>query len=132
MALAKSSFSGSVLPRADDVAIMPSQTKIVGIRTQLFAAARGHKKVVFQAQPPAAFPVHSRLNGEHHAGAHCPRSCLMGVRRLMRARAHAVRHRMRWLARIASGVNSLSQDTVDIPERRSEERRVGKECRLTC
>src|SRR5947208_1228668 len=100
IALVKSSFILSVFPRTDDVAILASQTKIVGVRAKLLAAALGHKKIVFQAQAATAFPVHTGLDGQHHTGTHGTRSCLMGIRRLVRPSAH-----------------------------RSEERRVGNEGR---
>src|SRR2546429_2892445 len=87
IALVKSSFILSVFPRTDDVAILASQTKIVGVRAKLLAAALGHKKIVFQAQAATAFPVHTGLDGQHHTGTHGTRSCLMGIRRLVRPRS---------------------------------------------
>src|ERR1700756_4346392 len=100
IAFVKSSFIVSVFPRRDEVAMLASQTKVVRVPAKLLAAALGHKKIVFQAQAAAAFPVHTGFDGQNHAGTHGTGSGLMGIRRLVRARAHAVSNRMRWLARI--------------------------------
>src|SRR5436190_11716588 len=70
MALARSSFTESAFPRADGVAIAASQTKIIRIRAKLFATGCGNKKIVFQPQASATFPVHAGLNGKHHARTH--------------------------------------------------------------
>src|SRR5215469_862590 len=116
-AFSRSSFMVSVFPRTDDVAIPASPAEIVGVHAQLLAAARGHKKVVFQAQAAPAFPVHTRLDGQNHTGTHRTRSRLMGIRRLMRASAHAVSNGVRWLARITGSGNPLPQDAINIPKR---------------
>src|ERR1051325_345549 len=118
MALAKSSFMESVSPRADGVAI-PSQTKIIRIRAKLFAAGCGNKKIVFQPQASATFPVHAGLNGKHHSGAHRTGRGLMRIRRLVRASAHTMCHRMRRLAGVTGDLNSLSQDAVNVAKRRA-------------
>src|SRR6516162_3581363 len=119
IAFFKSSFIVSLFPRTDDVAIVASQPKVVRVRAKLLAAALGHKKIVFQAQAAPAFPVHAGLDGQNHTGTHGTRSGLMGIRRLVRARAHAVSNRMRWLSRITRRGNPLPQDAINVPERRS-------------
>src|SRR6266566_6915280 len=119
IALVKSSFIVSVFPRTDDVAILASQTKIVRVRAKLLASAFGHKKIVFQTQAATAFPVHTWLDGQNHTGTHRTGSSLMGIRRLVRASAHAVSNGMRWLARITRRLNSLPHDAINVPERRS-------------
>src|SRR5215472_4408355 len=117
IAFVKSSFIVSVFPRMDDVAIPASQTKIVGVRAQLLAAALGHKKIIFQAQATTAFPVHTRLDGQNHTGTHRTRGSLMRIRRLVRASPHAVSNGMRWLAGITGSRNPLPQDAINIPKR---------------
>src|SRR5947199_8815454 len=82
IALVKSSFIVSVFPRTDDVAILASQTKIVGVRAKLLAAPPGHNKIVLQPQAATAFPVHTGLDASHHAETHGTRGSLLGIRRL--------------------------------------------------
>src|SRR5437868_13808185 len=89
IALVKSSFTLSVFPRTDDVAILASQTKIVGVRAKLLAAALGHKKIVFQAQAATAFPVHTGLDGHLHTGMHGTWIIMMGLLSFVRQRAIA-------------------------------------------
>src|SRR5438034_6670036 len=119
MALARSSFTESAFPRADGVAIAASQTKIIRIRAKLFATGCGNKKIVFQPQASATFPVHAGLNGKHHARTHGAGSSLMGIRRFMSARTHPMSHWMRWLAGVTGDRNSLSQDAVNVAKRRA-------------
>src|SRR5436853_7768925 len=99
IALVKSSFILSVFPRTDDVAILASQTKIVGARANLLAAALGHKKIVFQALAATAFAVHTARDGQPPSGTYGTRSWLVGTRRLVRPTAHAVSNGMTWGAR---------------------------------
>src|SRR5215468_4998694 len=77
-----------------------SQTKVVWIAAQLLVAAVGDQEVVLQTQSPAARPVNSRLDCQHHPLSDRARPCLMRKRWFMRACTDTMADGMRGLTRI--------------------------------
>src|SRR5215470_12924636 len=96
--------------------------EIIGIRAQLFAAAIGDPKIVFEAQPTATWPVNARLDSENHSFANCARARLMRIGWLVRAGANSVTDGVRWLAGVSPFCNSGANQVIQL----------GKACSVLC
>src|SRR5437879_3229313 len=114
IALASSSLNEPLASAASGVIfVVSSPTKIVRISAKLLTPVRRHQEIVFEAQPPAAFPVNARFNRPYHARLHCPGRGLVRVGRLMCASANSMPDRMRGLARVTRRVDSPANDSID-------------------
>ena len=107
----------------------------VGEAAQLLGCAVGDQPVVLDAQAAAALPVDARLDREHHALADRAGAGLVRVRRLVRARADAVRDRVRRLARVAGLGDAGPDQPVELGEvarRRGSARPRGRSTSRSC
>src|SRR5215831_8174302 len=78
------------------------QTKVVWIAAKLLVAAVCDQEVVFQTQSPAARPVDSRLDRQHHPLSDRARPCLMRKRWFVRPCTDTMADGMRGLTRITA------------------------------
>src|SRR5215472_16788656 len=76
-------------------------------------------EVVFQAEPTSLWPVDAWLNRQHHTFLYGPATRLVGKRRFMRTRSHAVRNRMRRLPCVARFGNACADQAVKLRQARS-------------
>src|SRR6266571_471778 len=93
--------------------------KIVRVRTKFFVSTGRNQKIIFQAQTPAAFPVHTGLDGQHHAFANFSGRGAVRIGRLMGACDDSMGHGMRRLAAIAGSINPRANHAINLSQRRA-------------
>src|SRR4051812_48056857 len=89
------------------------EPKIVRIGAQFFVPDIGDPKIVFEAKSPAARPIDSRLERQHHALPHSPCAGLVRIGLLVRAGTYSVTDRMGGLSRISAFRDAGSNQPVE-------------------
>src|SRR6266849_10804218 len=118
--LARSLFTLRVAScMAPQISFSSLPAKIVRVGTKFFVSTRGNQKIIFQAQTPATLPVHTRLDGQHHAFANFSGRGPVRIRRLMGACADSVGHGMRRLAAIAGSINPRANHAINLSQWRT-------------
>src|SRR2546426_11667991 len=93
--------------------------KIVRIARQFFGTVGSDEKVVLDAQPSAAFPVHAGLDREHHALLDRAGAGPVRVRRLVCARADSMSDRMAGLTGVTRRRKAVADQDVELGEART-------------